>query len=56
MDSNTVLGDGLTSVSCRDPHFIINMDQSSIPFIFDRQCILELVGSKQFISANQHVT
>jgi len=32
-------------VVCRDQEFIINMDQSPIPFTFDRQRTLEVVGA-----------
>jgi len=38
-----------------DQDYIINMDQLPIPFNFDRQRSLELVGAHMSISTKQHV-
>ena len=41
-------------LSCRDKAYIINMDQTPVPFLYDPKKALKLLDKGQYISGSQH--
>ena len=41
-------------MSCRDEAYIINMDQTPVPFSYDPKKLLKWLDKGQFISGSQH--
>ena len=41
-------------MSCRDEAYIINMDQTPVPFLYDPKKTLKSLDKGQYISGSQH--